>query len=648
MTRIYFLGKTPLRAVPTLDPAPRRGDVICYLRHAQNLVPGAAARLTEDGIAVVRAEELIDAEASRDIDALGSVFLSTWFDDDGRDVSRLGNLSLGTSYAMELARQCNHRQLIRAGETLRRVLDAYPTTARVLTDLADGDGVHAVLPVRFPIRRVLAQVASAAGRRCDAVRPIDPIPPAWARGKQKRWGRIAKSLLSGLRPNWVRARRAIAAKRLRGSSAPTLYMFVGRAQDLIARRLAACGNIDVVTDRLGIAGTGALRFDHLVAFPEPGDIAGARRLLALLRRQGLTGAGRSYQYAGVDYGPILFDTVYRFLRTEIWAFLVVIAQSRRLQDLTGFSALFVNGGGNEPMGTLIAHNKDTDRKIYLMPHGMDMQRFAYFTAATDNPHVTYLAYGADHADYFRSWAGNDDAGPAVLTGNPLTVSMNSVRAKGPDAVHRKRLLILTFGHLEFWNAARIYACDRYYAEIFSLLPGLAAEGWTTTLRSHPMHPKDLEQRLARDLGVDHLISWTEHPTFEETLPHHDMVVGNLSTACYQSLYAGWPTVIYEPAFRNAGGIGDIETDPMFTGLLTARDLRRPVTNDPAALKRMILDSLDPESMVSTFPKRFAGELAPRFIGPDPERADAVIADFLERDILNLHQAAAVRTAQGAA
>ena len=49
---------------------------------------------------------------------------------------------------------------------------------------------------------------------------------------------------------------------------------------------------------------------------------------------------------------------------------------------------------------------------------------------------------------------------------------------------------------------------------------------------------------------------------------------------------------------------------------------------------MIRDSLDPDSMVSRFPERFAGELSSRFIGPDPENADTVIADYLGRDFID--------------
>lgn len=632
--RVFFLGRTPLGAVMSLRLAPGAGDVICCLRQAQDLA-NDGERLHRSGIAVAFADDLIDAEAGREIDAVGAAFLATWYKDGERDFSRFGKLSLGKSFAMELARQSNPRQLVRAGETLRRMLEAHPAATQVLTDLADGDGVYRFNPAYFPIRCVLEYVAKARGLQFIPLLPTDAIPPGMVRGNQKRWGRILKSLVSGFRPRWLQARMAFARKRRRCGAAPTLYMFIGHSQELVARRLAEGGKIDVVADRLGIDGADALRFDHVLALPTVADVACARRLVAAVKRlhMGADHHRTRYEYAGVDYGRILFGAVHAFLKFQIWPFLVVLAQSQRLQAMTGFSALFVNGGGMEPMGILIALNEDTRCKIYLLPHGMDMQRFAYPTAATDNPHVTNLAYGNDHADYFRTIPGPSPARPPVLTGNPLTVAMNEMRRNSRSRVHRKRLLVLAFGHLEFWNAARTYACDRYYAEVFSLLPALAEEGWTVSLRSHPTHPHEFENWIAHKLGVEHLIRWDHHATLQRALPAHDAVVGNLSTACYQALYAGWPTIIYEPDYRNAGGINGVETDPMLTGLLTARDLERPVTNDPVALARMIRESLDAGSMVSTFPARFAGDLAPRFIGPDPARADTVIAEFLERDIL---------------
>ena len=214
--------------------------------------------------------------------------------------------------------------------------------------------------------------------------------------------------------------------------------------------------------------------------------------------------------------------------------------------------------------------------------------------------------------------------------------MNATRSK-KSAVHGKKMLILAFGILEFINSARTYALDQYYMEIFGIVGSLLNEGWTVTIRPHPNHGHDLEDRLLAAFDFKDAIQWDTEPTFQRALPKYDVVVSNLSSAFYQSLYAGWPTIFYEPDYRKFGGIEGIETDSMLTGLLTAKDLQRPVTNDPATLAAMVRESLEPDSMVSTFPGRFAGELAPRFIGPDPEHADSVIADFVENNFFEHDQ-----------
>ncbi|MBI2585077.1 MAG: hypothetical protein HYW28_04275 [Rhodospirillales bacterium] len=480
------------------------------------------------------------------------------------------------------------------------------------------------------------------------IAPVNALPAAFRRPPMNRLLASVRTFIGGFRPAWWRARKAFERNRRRAPEKPVFYMFVGRAQHLIAEKLAERGNFHVVCDRLGIAGTDAVRSGHLFTLPRFRDIRVVFNLLRELEQRVATAAfDAGYVFGGVDYGRMLYRCILETLRWQVWPFLIVVAQTRKLQEVTGPSALFVNGAGNEPMGNLIAFNRHSGLPIYLMPHGMDLQKFAYFMPAVDNTHVTYLAYGKEHSDYFRAYLDETQETRQVLVGNPLTALMNGTRRRRV-ASRGKRLLVMSFGHLEFWNSARVYAVDQYYIEIFDVLRGLLEQGWTVGIRPHPSHPRDLENRLAAAFGLDRSIRWDDTPTFEEALGAYDVVVCSASTTFYQSLYAGWPTIFYEPDYRKIGGIEGIENDPMFTGLLTARDLKRPVTNDPGTLRRMILDSLDPESMVATFPRRFAGELAPRFIGPDPERADELIADFLERDILGLAQAPVVRAEKGAA
>ena len=154
------------------------------------------------------------------------------------------------------------------------------------------------------------------------------------------------------------------------------------------------------------------------------------------------------------------------------------------------------------------------------------------------------------------------------------------------------------------------------------------------MRVHPGHTQALEQKLAKDFSIEEEICWDDQLSINEAIISHDCVVSNLTSAYYQSLYAGWPTIFYEPSPLGGLGPKDISESPVLTGLPIASDIERPVTNVPSELLNMIRRTLDPKSMVSTFPNRFVNELAPRFIGPKPEHADEVIADFIEQDFFS--------------
>ena len=332
----------------------------------------------------------------------------------------------------------------------------------------------------------------------------------------------------------------------------------------------------------------------------------------------------------ISYGPIVAAAFAALLARELWLFTIVLAQSRKLQRMTNFAALIVNGAGNEPMGNLVALNQRTGRRIYLVSHGLDVHKIAIFCPVVDNPHVDHLVYGSDHDDDYRLYLPDSDRPRQVVLGIPVTTIMNGVRGRRSPR-HRKRLIIFSFGQLDFWNAARIRACDRYYVETFRIARELIHEGWTVSCRAHPGHSQELERRIAATLGLEHVIVWDRHDTLDDALLAHDVVVSNLSSAYYQSLYAGWPTIFYEPDYRETGSIAGIESDPMLTGLPVARDIERPVTNDPATLERLIRETLDPASPTSIFPERFTGTLAHRFIGPRAADADEAIAEFIERD-----------------
>ena len=632
--RLFILLNTGLRDIAALAVPPETGDSVCFIRQAQDSDGSAATLLRAEGIDVVFADFLFDDHANRALDEIGTRFLRCWFlepGDQSEDFSKLRDISLGIAYAMEMGRQINPRVILRFGEILNRLLDRYSAVTEVLTDVRDGNGIFEVKPAYLPLRRLLSAIAGHRGIAFRVLNPIMPIMPCLYRSSRSNWGMTFKSLVGGFRPAWIAARRRFR-RNTRGGR-PILYMILGRGQELVAEGLAASGKLYVVTNRRGVPGTDTLRGEQLFALPTIDDVFRAVSLLRRLKQLALGQAGETeYVVSEFDYGPVLFGAVHAVIAVQIWPFLLVVAQSRRLRRLLGYDALFVAGAGAEFMGNLLTLDRTSGRKVYLMPHGMDLQRFAYLMPGSDQRHVTYLAYGSDHKDFYVSDGGPRHPLRVIQTGNPMTTDMNELRAKG-RAPHQKRLLILSFGHLEFWNAERIYAVDRYYADLFEIARSLIVEGWQIGLRAHPSHPNDLERRIASNFGIEESIEWDTGASFDVALARYDVAVCSASTTFYQSLFAGWPTIFYEPAYRQVAG-ADIESDPMMTGLVTATDIERPVTSDRAELERLIRASLDTNSMVSKFPQTFSSELAPRFVGPSPENSDEIAAKFIEQDILS--------------
>lgn len=632
--RLYLLLNTALGDAEKIISPPAAGDVICFFRIGQDPTGEAVPQLEERGINVILADSLLDEVTNRSLDTMGTSFLREWFKAGEEDFSNLGDISLGIAYSMELGRQINPRVVLRFGEVLRRLMERYPQTISVLSDVRDGNGIFEVEATYLPLKRVLAMIARRHGIDLVSLTPVDPIPPAFRRVRHSNWLKSIKSIVGGLRPRWIASR--LNCRRLLQSPArgPLIYMIIGRGQSQIATRLVDNGHLRVVTSRRDIPGAAAMRGEQLFALPRFGDIARALSLLKRLDRlSSEKSADQRFKVEDVDYSQILYSAVRAVIASQIWPFLVVVAQSRRLHKLLGYDALFVAGAGAEFMGNLLTLDRTSGRQVYLMPHGMDLQRFAYLMPGSDQRHVTYLAYGADHEDFYVSDGGPRHALRVVQTGNPLTTDMNELRTMAGPA-NKKSLLILSFGHLEFWNAERIYSVDRYYADLFAIARSLIAEGWQIGLRAHPSHLNDLERRIASKFGIEESIEWETGDSFDAALAQYGTAVCSASTTFYQSLFAGRPTIFYEPAYRQIEG-ADIETDPMLTGLVTATDIERPVTSERSELESLIRASLDADSMVSKFPQTFSSELAPRFIGPDPANSNEIAANFIEQDILSV-------------
>jgi hypothetical protein len=630
---LYILDRTSLTDIKQFDKLPKAGDVIIYFRKAQDPQETTSEQLMSVGINVLQTTDLLDRACVDKIDSLGAYFIRTWFLLNGKDISLLGDLSLGKSYALEIARQSSPRQQIWYGEIIRRALTTYPNSETIYSDIENGGGVYGLSPTYMPLRGLTSSIAKSMGRSITYASSPQPIPSSLTRPKRNSWTRLIRGWISGLRPSRLYARIiSIREARENKNAGTILYLFIGRGLGILSELLAHRGNFHVITGLYGIKGAGYIRHDHLFALPRVSDILTVVKLLIFLRRLATDkhSATNRAVLNKINYTPHLAKSILRVIQNQIWPFLFVISQTRKLQKVANFNALLLNGMGNEPMGNLAMLTQYTNHKIYMTPHGLPIHRSVVFGPVVDNTHITHLTHGSDHNGDRRTHDLNTPPLIERPIGNTLTILMNNIRGKH-SSNSKKRLLVLCFGHLAYWRADRIFSCDKYYIELYKIFKILVHEGWTISLRSHPGHPYNLEKKLAADFSLETQILWDDHASINEALLAHDCVVSNLTSAFYQSLYAGWPTIFYEPSPLGGLGPKDIADNPVLSGLPVAKDLDRPVSNIPDQLITMIRDSLDPDSMVSTFPSRFSNELAPRFIGSDPAHSEVLLADFLEKD-----------------
>lgn len=630
---LYILDRTPLNALGRLAEPPGSGDVVVFLRPGEDPDGARARGLEEKGIRTVWGESLLGREDSLETDRLGMEFLNRWYWENGTDVTRTGDVSFGKLLDWEIGRLVNPAFMVRTGEIIRLALETFPEAETVYSDLADGEGVDRTKSSFRPLSRLAEHVVTSRGLTFRRLESVDPLPPLIIRKHENSLARILKSYLGGFRPAWLKAKLGWLSSRGKETGKPVLYVFLGRGTELLVDKLNGGRGLRLVVNRTGIEGAGSLRYDHLLAFPTPAELKTAQKTIRhaeSLSRS--TNPNSDFRLNGISYGPILAGAAAAVIKSLIWKNLIVMAQARKLQNKVDFDGLVINGEAGFLMGALSDMNRDTGKAIYYVGHGMNTYLSNSVGTGFNSPHVTYIACGKDHQAEYGVHLPESQKPRRPALGNPLTTLMNPVRGKCP-AKHGKRLLILGCGFPGHATASRARSSERHLADAFMAVRLLVEEGWTATYRGHPHHSQKLEKRIARDLGVEGIVQWDRSQDLGDSLLEHDVVVTAFSSVYYQALYAGWPTIYYDPLVVKNDTPETHFPEYLFVGLPAARDIEWPVATDREGLVRMLRESLDPHSLTATFPGLFAGEYAERFIGPRAHAADAEIARFIAADML---------------
>ena len=621
--RLYILDRTPLKRIDGLSAPPKSGDVIVYLRAAQDVNGDQAETLTSNGVKCVWGESLLDEEGSRRADLFSAKFVSNWHLEERKDFLQGKSPRFGCLFDPEITLLTHPFYIVRTGEVIRRAINLCPNAKEILADIENGFGIDLVKPAYRPLGLLCEQISKKFGRKYYKLAVNQELPYTIMRKKSWiTWGEIVSRYLGRFRPKWLMASLNLnRSLRFRNID---VYVMVGRGTESIIKKLSAATGVRLIVNRAGIPGTLGFRHDHLFVLPKYQDIRQAKKIIRRANSLARNTKSARYCFEGIDYGPLLAGAISSVIKCSIWKSIFVLAQFRKLQERLKFSVLITNGEAGFSTKAIIDLNFNTDMKVYFVGHGINVHKHTTFGMGHNSSHVTYFVAGEDHKGQFGDHLSIKDAPRKPVLGNPLTVLMASVKGLR-SKVHGKRILVLGLGYVD-------RKADRFLIDIFKVGRHLSSEEWKITYRPHPHYGVDLEYYIARELGVAQDINWNNTKELKDVLLEHDVVVTGSSSVYYQCLYAGWPTIYYEPVVFSDGPVEVVFHEDFYVGLPGAKDIDWPVAHNEEELLSLLLDSLNPNSLTSRFPEKFSGELSPRFIGPDPKRADSLIANFILEDL----------------
>ena len=638
--RLYLLELTPLEYLSDLSTPPTNGDIVAYMRAGQDPSGVHSRALERQGIRVISTETFLSMEDARAIHQMGEKFINGWYlNSDGTDTSLYQGVSIGELVAAEIIFQTCPAMFYRIGEICRKLVADFPEASEFLSDLSDGVS----FPLSAPIGSLVRETISQSGVSYKHLKPIKPLQPGIPiNGSYINPRAMAKQFIGGLRPTFVWQRFKIRLMRLFEKPKKTLYIFMGNGVDKLVRKICAKGVYQIFINQSGFPGTHVLRHDQLFVLPSLSSLRLGRSLMRRLRDLESRPPSQygTFAFRGVDYGPLLAGSVFRKLRFSMPVYMVVMAQAIKMQKICGLEGIITNGEGMVGMRVLARLQHNTHVQVYYIRHGLNVHRALARGLGMNNSHVTYIACGEDHVNEYGIHLPDEQKPRIVAIGSPMTTTMNPLVGHYSKQ-HRKRLLIIGYSNAFTVATGRTHVGDRYFLDCLEVARQLIGEGWSISYRIHPGWEPKLEERLIETMNLSGMVTIDKNATFSDALLQCDVVIAALSSTYYQSLYAGWPTVFHEPLYDTKDPKEFLKE--LYTGVLAANDLERPITRDIDSLLDTISSSLDPNSLISRFPKLFNTSYKKRFIGEEPERADELIADYIIEDLATCNPALQTKT-----
>lgn len=581
--------------------------------------------LAQQGVDVIWAEGLLSYEDGQAIDAFNDQYMQNWFRVGGVDVSKGGGFSLGEMFGYLYSKNYGTAQVVRFGEICRRVLDLHPHARAIVTDIKDGSAVfidHGTDAVRLFRLSVLKALATDRNLECLQLALATPVPCYHAGENDMSLVNVLRRFAGGFRPRYLLPRLTLPFRR-KQDGVSRIYIFLNHGIRHVAKALSESRHFEVFVDQGSLPEATALRYDHFIGVPRWETVkAGWRLVWHVSRTWPQEFLALHCTHNGVDYGHFLQTTarslVYRLTASTLYKVGQVLRMLKALQP----DVIVINGESSIQARALIAEARDDAYKVYFFRHGYTTYRSHFFPTGHNNPHVTYLANGSDHVLEYGTHLPADRKPRVVTLPNPATTDIFAIRNRRKLPAG-KRVLVLNFTSSFGQTSTRSGLYDAYTVGILEAARSLTKEGYTFSFRPHVGDNIDYLNFAFQQMNISEGVDVNSCGSFHDALLAHDIVIVNVSSCHYQALFAGWPTIFFEPDYdaRN------------FIGLPGATDVQSPIADTPAALADMVRECEDPDSWISRFPLDFSTHLAARFVGEDAGNAAGILADFFTTEIL---------------
>ncbi len=626
--RLFVVDSIPLRTLSDHPDGPRPGDVVTFWRHAQDIDGTAADELRARGVTVEWAEGRIDAETAERIDEFVDHFGRNWHLRNGVDVTRSAGFSYGESVTRNLHGRSKINFLVRYGWIYEELFRAYPEVSDIVTDFIDGaNWLTGGTPAShaFQRRQLLHDQARTRGILCRGLEVKAPIPAVGFHGREPVYRHMIRSFIGGFRPRYLLGRLQL---RFMKKKSFRIYVFMTAGLGRVAEALGRRTEVECVADWTGYTDVIPLRYDHLLAFPSMNCLRAVRKLHHVVREIKETGFdGDLARFGPIDFTPYFRASIEHLVPHHTIPALIAAAQARKMLKVCRPDLVVINGEGSIIARLVVGLERLFGYQIAFIDHSHTLVNYGPHPCGRNFPNVIYIAQGSDHVKcYGRKLSADRKPWRPVLT-NPNSTAMDEVRGRRRKP-SGKSILLTNYSGAPMSTVARMANEDKFLIDLLEAARTLVPEDYKFTYRPHPGYTNSAYlDYVLNQTNMAEYIQVDDVKDFPESLMNHDLVVVNVSGCFYQALYAGWPTIFYEPDF-----------DPhQFVGLPAATDIERPIASTPEQLVQMIREGINqPDSLTARFPKMFNTVYAHRFIGRDADQADEVLAAFLVEEVLGGH------------